>query len=309
MKRIFFFDIDHTLLDHRTFTIPESALNAIDALRRNGHTIVVATGRSRAQAQPFARQVQPDYLITQNGARILKDDRETLSIPLPISPLVELFDWARAQSHPFGANLDGIGYLSEAAPRALEPMATTRTPYQTDDPAYLRQPVHQAWLFYDERLDPQTAETILTRFPAFDLVRWHRTAIDIMPRGVNKWTGCQWVLRQTGFSPEQAIAFGDGLNDMQMLQGVGIGVAMGNGHPELQAVADHVAPALDCDGIAIALAQLMKSGSIPQISPILRASRKSHASAREATTAAQAAGSGSSTKTATPIRPERLTSP
>ena len=65
MKRIFFFDIDHTLLDHRTFTIPESTLNAIDALRRNGHTIVVATGRSRAQAQPFARQVQPDYLITQ----------------------------------------------------------------------------------------------------------------------------------------------------------------------------------------------------------------------------------------------------
>lgn len=257
MKHIFFFDIDHTLLDHQTFSIPASALKAIDDLRCDGHTIVVATGRSYAQARPFSEQVQPDYLITQNGARILKNGQETLSIPLPVPSLLALFEWAHAQGHPFGVNLDGIGYLSEAAACALEPMASTRTPYQTDDPAYLRQPAHQAWLFYDERLDPQTAATIRTRFPAFDLVRWHQTAIDIMPRGVNKWTGCQWVLQQTGFSPEHAIAFGDGLNDMQMLQGVGLGVAMGNGHAELKAVADYIAPALDHDGIAMALAQIM----------------------------------------------------
>ena len=264
MKRIFFFDIDHTLLDHHRFTIPASGLKAIAALRRDGHTIVVATGRSHAQARQFSDQVQPDYLITQNGARILKDGQEKLSIPLSYASLIALFEWARAQGYPFGVNLDGLGYLSEAVPCTLEPLAATRTPYQTDDPAYLRQPVHQAWLFYDERLDPQTAETILARFPAFDLVRWHRTAIDIMPRGINKWTGCQWVLQQTGFLPEQAVAFGDGLNDMQMLQGVGLSVAMGNGHPDLQAIADYVAPALDRDGIAVALAQLMESGKIPR---------------------------------------------
>ncbi len=256
MKQIFFFDIDNTLLDHRTFTIPQSALAAIDGLRRGGHTIVVATGRSYAQARQFADQVAPDYVITQNGARILKKGQEILSVPLPLPSLIGLFDWMHGQGHPYGANLDGSGYLSDAAPRAVEPLVSTKTPYQTDDPAYLRRPTHQAWLFYDESLDPEMAAAIRARFPDLDLVRWHKTAVDVMPYGVNKWTGCQWVMRETGFTPDRAIAFGDGLNDKQMLQGVGLGIAMGNGHPELKAVADHVAPALHLDGIAVTLAKL-----------------------------------------------------
>ena len=95
---------------------------------------------------------------------------------------------------------------------------------------------------------------ILEHFPCFALVRWHQTAVDVMPAQVNKWTACHWVMQQTGFTPERAIAFGDGLNDMQMLQGVGLGIAMDNGHPELKAIADHVAPALHLDGIARTIA-------------------------------------------------------
>ena len=49
MKHIFFFDIDNTLLDHRTLTIPASALEAIDRLKDDGHTVVVAT-------EPWARR-------------------------------------------------------------------------------------------------------------------------------------------------------------------------------------------------------------------------------------------------------------
>ena len=50
MKRVFFFDIDNTLLDHSTFAIPPSALSAIDKLKQNGHTVVVATGRAHGHA-------------------------------------------------------------------------------------------------------------------------------------------------------------------------------------------------------------------------------------------------------------------
>ena len=94
---------------------------------------------------------------------------------------------------------------------------------------------------------------IRERYPDFDLVRWHPTAVDVLPKAINKWTGCQWVMKQTGFEPQQAVAFGDGLNDMEMLQGVGLGVAMDNGHPELKAVANCIAPALHLDGVATIL--------------------------------------------------------
>ncbi len=48
---------------------------------------------------------------------------------------------------------------------------------------------------------------------------------------------------------DDAVAFGDGLNDVEMLKAVGIGVAMGNGHEKAKAVADVIAAHVDEDGI------------------------------------------------------------
>ena len=256
MKKIYFFDIDNTLLDHSTMAIPASALTAIEALRCAGNTVVIATGRSYGHAKPFVDQIRPSYVITQNGARIVKDDREVLAIPLPRQPLIDLFDWMHAQGHVFGINNGVSGYVSEAMPWVVEAMNSVDMGVQSDVRFYLAQDVYQGWLFFDESLDHDLYPQILERFPEFDLVRWHPRVIDVMPRAVNKWSACQWVMTQTGFTPAQAVAFGDGLNDIEMLQGVGLGVAMGNGHPTLKAIADRVAPALHLDGIATMIAEL-----------------------------------------------------
>ena len=256
MKHIFFFDIDNTLLDHTTLTIPPSALEAIDRLKDDGHTVVVATGRAHGHAKPFIDRIQPTYAITQNGARILHGEQPVLSIPLPRQRLVELFDWIAGEGHHFGVNEGTSGYLSAEVPMTTLPLDTVEMPYQSDHPFYLDRDTYQGWLFYDEALDPIMIPAIAERFPEFAIVRWHRWAVDVQLHGINKWTGCQWVMEQTGFTPEQAIAFGDGLNDMQMLQGVGLGVAMDNGHPELKAIADRIAPAIHLDGIARTLQEL-----------------------------------------------------
>ena len=55
---------------------------------------------------------------------------------------------------------------------------------------------------------------------------------------------------------DDAMAFGDGLNDMEMMQSVGCGVAVGNAHPQLKAAADHVCPPIREDGILRGLAEL-----------------------------------------------------
>ena len=258
MHRIFFFDIDNTLLDHRTLSIPPSALSAIEVLKREGHTVAIATGRSYDHARPFIDLVQPSYAITQNGARILQGDKEVLSIPLPRQALINLFDWIHSLGHPYGANNGASGYLSDLLPITTEPLDTVGMPYQSTDKFYLQRDVYQGWLFFDENLDAELIPEIRERYPDFDVARWHKTAVDILSRTVNKWTGCQWVLTQTGFRPDQAVAFGDGINDIQMLKGVGLGIAMGNAHPDLKAVADRIAPALHLDGIAVMLDELMR---------------------------------------------------
>ena len=267
MTKIYFFDIDNTLLDHRTNTIPASALAAIAALKGEGHTVVIATGRSYGHAKPFIDQIQPSYAITQNGARILKAEQEVLTIPLARQALIDLFAWMHAQGHYFGVNHGDTGYISDAALSAVEPLRSVKMTMQTDNRFYLHEDVYQGWLFFDESLDATLMPEILRRYPDFDLVRWHRTAVDVLPKAINKWTGCQWVLAETGFHADQAIAFGDGLNDMEMLQGVGLGIAMDNGHPELKAIANRVAPSLHEDGIAAMLDELARATTAGRAAP------------------------------------------
>ena len=258
MTKIFFFDVDNTLLDHATHAIPDSALNAIAHLKDRGHTVVIATGRSYGHARPFIEQIEPAYVISLNGARIFKDGQTVMSTPLAHPALLDLFEWMQAQSHQFGVNQGELSYISAQVPSALTPMQSVRMQVQTDNPFYLQQDVFQGWLFFDESLDAELMPEIVRRYPEFDLVRWHPTAVDVLPKGINKWTGCQWVLAETGFPVERSIAFGDGLNDREMLQGVGLGIAMGNAHPGLKAVADRIAPALDEDGIAAMLDELAR---------------------------------------------------
>jgi len=263
MKRIYFFDIDNTLLDHHSKTIPDSALTAIAGLQHAGHTVVIATGRSYAHARPYIAQIKPSYAITQNGARILKGtgEDEVLTVPLAREALRSMFGWMQQLGHPYGINSDSAAHLSALDPVAIKPLGTMGMTALADVERVLEDEVYQAWLFFDEPLDPTLTPEILRRFPDFDLVRWNRTALDVLPKGINKWTGCQWVLKQTGFAPAQAIAFGDGLNDLEMLQGVGLGIAMDNGHPTLKAIAKRIAPALHLDGIAAMLAEL---GHLPE---------------------------------------------
>ena len=262
MPNIFFFDIDNTLLDHSTLSIPPSALEAIAGLRREGHTVAIATGRAYAHAKQFIDQVHPSYAITQNGARILQGDKEVFGVPLPRDRLIALFDLIHGRGYAYGVD-DGVSaYLSSERSMTTAPLDTVAISYQFERPVHLEHDTYQGWLFFDESLDAELLPELRTRFPEFDFVRWHRWALDVQLRTVNKWTGCQWVMARTGFTPEHAIAFGDGLNDMQMLRGVGLGIAMGNAHPDLKAIADHVAPDLQLDGIARALEELLASDKL-----------------------------------------------
>ncbi len=67
--------------------------------------------------------------------------------------------------------------------------------------------------------------------------RYRGYMCEIAPYGVSKWSGVQWIARGLDI-PESAIcAVGDDVNDLPMIQGVGLGVAMGNAPPNVQAAA------------------------------------------------------------------------
>ena len=73
--------------------------------------------------------------------------------------------------------------------------------------------------------------------------------MDIIPADSGKGVGIKHVLAHYHLKKEEALAFGDGNNDIEMLQAVGTGIAMENGSNELKAVADDICGHVAEDGV------------------------------------------------------------
>ena len=84
-------------------------------------------------------------------------------------------------------------------------------------------------------------------------MRWSPDFADILPEGGGKPNGLAAMLKHFGWTRDEAIAFGDGGNDVAMLEYAGIGVAMGNAAPEIAAAADVRTACNDEDGVAKAI--------------------------------------------------------
>ena len=137
------------------------------------------------------------------------------------------------------------GHLHEALSSLSIPYQTGSLPPDT--------PVYQMLAFYGEE---EAAEVENGLPPSLRTTRWHRYGMDILARNGSKARGIGAALDKLGLTMNDAMAFGDGLNDMEMLHAVGFGVAMGNAHPALKAVADHICPPVGEDGIWHALHDL-----------------------------------------------------
>jgi hydroxymethylpyrimidine pyrophosphatase-like HAD family hydrolase len=73
--------------------------------------------------------------------------------------------------------------------------------------------------------------------------------LEVAPVGVTKWSGVLHLAEKWGIAEDEICAVGDDRNDIPMIRGAGLGVAMGNAQPEVKAAADRVAPSHDEDGL------------------------------------------------------------
>lgn len=81
------------------------------------------------------------------------------------------------------------------------------------------------------------------------ITAWWDRAADIIPLECGKGNAVRAVLQHFGFTKEEAIAFGDGFNDIEMLEAVGTGVAMGNAKDEIKAHATCTCKSVEEDGV------------------------------------------------------------
>lgn len=251
MIKACFFDIDGTLYDHATQSIPDSTKKAISQLEENGIFCGIATGRHLLEIQEgnLLEDLHFDWQVTLNGQ--LCYDQDHLVHALPIAPEIIPTILTIAKEEQIALimveedRMASVGYNRwlEAAQAAVHTSIPPKANYQLPYPT-----IYQISAF-----GPEDKLALFQSIEGLRVTHWHDGAVDLIPANGNKTAGIRQLLADHQLSMQEVIAFGDGANDLDMLEAAAIGVAMGNGDKTLKQHADYITAPIGQDGIAKAL--------------------------------------------------------
>ena len=263
----FFVDIDGTLLPFGCCA-PESAVNAIREARRKGHKAFLATGRSIAEVPDFVTDIGFDGGVYSAGAYVVADGKTIFRRVMSKDEKSELLSYCRKRGfHVFVQTEKGTYVKKES----FEYWRSALRKYTGTE-------VVLSSIIISETI-PEDAEMIkllyVTEHAELEGVRRDLSGSfsvvnntvglpsymmgEIVMNGVTKASGIDCVAAYYGDSLSQTAAFGDGANDIEMVEHAGFGIAMGNASDDLKAVADWIAPAVDNDGLSIGIAYVLNA--------------------------------------------------
>ena len=252
-RKIVFFDIDGTLLDDKK-QIPKSTKLAINELQNNGVYTAIATGRGPDEMLWVCDELNINSYVAINGSYAVFEGKEIYLKQMDMGEVVGLVDTVKENDHSmaFIAH-DDTWSLHRDHPSMIKCLTTLQMEYpRTDYQLHMSRNINQAVIYSEEHQDAMYKAA----HPNIEFIRFHEFGMDAMPKGNSKAIGIQKIIEAAGFKREDTYAFGDALNDMEMLSFVGFGVAMGNSIPEIKKVADYVTTANNNDGIWNACKQL-----------------------------------------------------
>lgn len=258
--KIIFFDIDDTLYHKNDAYIPDSITQAvIPELRARGIIPAIATGRCLGSFPGAIKSLLGehgiDLLVTINGQYNRYQEGIISEYPLPIAQIERVIDGLKGLDIDYafvGNHQIAVSNNSAAVKEALVPITAD---YVVDPDFYRHHHTYQMLAFYPQEKQQAVIDAGVFA-DALKEVRWHPLAVDILQKTHSKAQGINDVINHFGVDMQQVMAFGDGLNDLEMLSAVGCGVAMGNAADALKARADFVTKPILDDGVLYALRKL-----------------------------------------------------
>ncbi|MBM7586661.1 Cof subfamily protein (haloacid dehalogenase superfamily) [Bacillus pakistanensis] len=253
MSKIVFFDIDGTLLDDDK-KLPQATKEAIQTLQANGTYVAIATGRAPFMYEELRKELGIDSYVSFNGQYVVFENKVIYKNPLNNVVLKELLNDSERRDHPVVfLNQNTMKSTVKHHPFIKESMESLKFPHPDYQPDfYSDKEIYQSLLFCRQEEEDYYREN----YRDFSFIRWHEYSMDILPRGGSKAEGIKKMIAELGFKLEDVYAFGDGLNDIEMIEAVGTGVAMGNAVEEVKKHASLVTKHVDDNGIYFGLKKL-----------------------------------------------------
>ncbi|WP_019771071.1 Cof-type HAD-IIB family hydrolase [Streptococcus sobrinus] len=275
-SKVIFLDVDGTLVDYENH-LPESAVEAIRKARANGHLVYICTGRSHAEVPPKLWNIGLDGMIGGNGSYVEHQGEVVMHQMLSEEDSRAIVDWLHERGLEFylesNNGLFASEHFKEAARPVMRAYALTKGAKEEDikemEPEDgLHGLVYGGNLYrndlnkisfilksYQDHLDSKEA------FPHLKAGTWGgrgETALfgDLGVANIDKAHAIDVLLDFLDKDKADTIAFGDAKVDIPMLDYCAIGVAMGNGGPEILAIADMITDDVEDDGLYKAFEKL-----------------------------------------------------
>jgi len=262
--KLFVTDVDGTLLNSKQ-ALTQPTERAVREAAAAGVLTVVATGKTRG---PWSKEVLPRLGapmpgIFCQGLLVYDADGEVIySNPLPDELAAEGIDFAKSRGVSLVAfckdrilceardeQTDRVLDFGEPAPEAVGPMKAVLGKVQ----------MHKLILLGGPEIDELRPEAEAHFAGRAALTTAIGGMLEILPLGASKGQAMGWLLNHMGVDAADVVAFGDGENDIEMLQAAGLGVAMGQAGEKVSEVADATTLSNDEDGVAHAIEAILAS--------------------------------------------------
>lgn len=251
-------DMDGTLLDSNKNLSP-GLFPAIRQLAALGVKFAVASGRQYFNLVEIFREIEDDIVfICENGAILFEGKEKLFVSEIPAEALaVTVADIRNIEdAMPVFCGANGA-YIEDSDPELIRNVAMYYTRFEKVEDvmdAAKKDTICKIAVFDRKNAETNCYPQLLKYQDRFVVslsgARW----VDLMNPGVNKGTAIQKFREIYGLNREECMAFGDYLNDYEMLRECGHSYAMANAHPDLKEISRYVAPSNDEDGVVRSLA-------------------------------------------------------
>lgn len=259
-KHLIFMDIDGTLVS-RDQKISTKTRSVISELQKDGHQFYVATGRKYSSAIDVAKRLTPKTKVVASNGSIYSVNDTLHKKQLSRDALAAIYETVFQKKIPLFFFGEHTVFYTEELPEYLQKSDQSRVSASGEEDFLFIDSIDtllsmstrivNGIIIADDRQDElNSIKAELAERELLSLSSSHPNNIELIPKGVNKATAIQEIQKELSVPKEKIISFGDGMNDLEMLQASGVSVAMGNAVDELKQEAKFITDANTEDGIA-----------------------------------------------------------
>lgn len=245
-KKYVFVDLDGTVIDHSIRKVPSSTKEAIKLAKKNGHEVIINTGRPPCLFYGIDKELGIDSYVAANGRYAVHKGDVILNKTIDKEVVERLIKHCKEERLDLGfEGLHSFKRQSSYQDTYLKFSEYFHLEVPQEDPEfYKNNDIYQMTLYYEDE-DWQKFQEI---FPEITFAYSCPFGIDVNSKGGLKEQGIQAFMERFDISIEDIIAIGDGHNDISMFNFVKTSVAMGNANEFVKKHTTHVTEDVTKDG-------------------------------------------------------------